>query len=145
MFSWIIVIISIVVVAVAVGSGAQTYSWVKGAQSVEGKVVELVEKKKRKKNGGTGVTYAPRVTYQINGDERSFLSSRSSSPPDFAVGDAVRVAVNMEKGEESIATFGELYGFSIVGTCLGAALALAVVIIMNGDKVLRFIHPNLHG
>lgn len=145
MFSWIIVIISIVVVAVAVGSGAQTYSWVKGAQAVEGKVVELVEKKKRKKKGGTGVTYAPRVTYRINGEDRDFVSSQSSNSPDFAVGDPVRVAVNLEKGEESIATFGELYGFSIVGTFLGAALALAVMIIMNGDKVLRFIHPNLNG
>jgi hypothetical protein len=51
----------------------------------------------------------------------------------------------LEHNKECIATFGELYGFPLFGTCLGAALALGVIITMNGEKVLRIIHPNLNG
>lgn len=145
MFSWILLIISIVVVALAVGSGVKTCSWVNNAQAVEGQVVELIEKKKRTKKGRRRVSYAPRISYSINGEDREFVSSQYSNPPKYKVGDAVKVAANPEKGKESIAAFGELYGFSIVATCLGSALALALVIFMNGDRVLRYIHPNLYG
>ena len=145
MFSWIVLILSIALLVIAAGSGIKTHSWVKGAQSVDGTVVELVEKRKRKKKGGNRLTYAPRVRYQINGETRDFVSSQSSNPPAFKTGDTVRIAVNPEQDKECIATFGELYGFSLFGTCLGAALALGVIIIMNGEKMLRIIHPNLNG
>jgi hypothetical protein len=145
MFSWIVLILSIALLLFAVGAGMKTHSWVKDAQSVEGTVVELVEKRKKKKKGGTRLTYAPRVSYVINGETKEFVSSQSSNPPDFKTGDTVRVAVNPAKDKECIATFGELYGFPVVGSCLGGALALGVLVIMNGDKVLRIMHPNLNG
>ncbi len=143
MISWIVLIVSGVLLIFAVGSGAKTYSWVKGAQSVEGTVVGHVEKTKKKKKGGTRMTYAPRVQYQLEGEIREFVSSQSSNPPQFREGERVRVAVNLKEGEESIASFGELYGFSVMGSCIGAAIMVGMAIIMNGDKVLRIIHPNI--
>ena len=143
MFSWIVLLISIALLVIAIGTGAKTYSWAKGAQAVDGTVVELVEKRKKRKKGGSKVSYRPRVRYEINGEKKEVVSSQSSNPPQYKVGEAVKVAANPEKGDESIATFGELYGFSVVLGCLGAALAVGTSISMNGEKVLRFLHPHL--
>ena len=143
MASWIILSISVVLLLFTIGSGVSTYSWVKGSQSVEGKVVELVQKKRSKKKGGSRTVFAPRVQYEISGEVREFVSSQASSSPGFKVGDKVKVAANLQQDKGCIATFAELYGFSFAGTIIGVALGLIALVFFNSEKILRLLHPNL--
>lgn len=136
--------ISFILLTAAGISGAVTYSWVRDAGSVEGKVVELVTKRGSSKRG-KGTTYSPRVRYSTEGGEREFVSKHGSGSPNFKVGDTVRVAVNPAKDKAGIATFGELYGFPIFGLSIGTAVAFATLVMMNGGLVLRMLHPNLRG
>lgn len=143
MISWIVLVVSLILIVFGVATGIGTYSWLKDAQANDGTVIGLVEKKKSSKKKGSSKTYAPRVSYLIDGEQREFVSSQSSSPPDFKVGESVRVATNLAKDKECIATFGELYGFSVVLGALGMAVAAATTIFINGDKLLAFFHPHL--
>lgn len=135
-------IVAVVMLTFGVGTGISTYSWLKGARSVQGTVVELVSKRSSSKKGSK-TTYSPRVRYEFNGQEQEFVSSQSSSSPDFKVGEAVRVATNPEKNQQCIATFGELYGFSLVATLVGFSISAAALCFISGDKLLRFLHPHL--
>ncbi|MEP2776519.1 MAG: DUF3592 domain-containing protein [Luteolibacter sp.] len=143
MVSWIILIISLILLVVGVATGVGTFSWLRDARTAEGTVIELVENKSSSRKKGKKSTFAPRVSYQIDGQDRDFVSSQSSNPPDFKIGEKVRVATNLQRDKESIATFGELYGFSVGATFIGLAMAGTVVALMNGDKLLRVFHPHL--
>ena len=142
MISWIFVIVAIVLLLFGISTGVGTFSWVREARSVTGTVVELVQKKSSSKKGSK-YSYAPRVRYKVDGEEREFVSSQSSSSPDFKVGENVQVATNLKRGHECIATFGELYGFSLVASLLGFSMLAATLCFMNGTRLLRLLHPNL--
>ena len=142
MVSWILLIVAIVALLFGVGTGFDTFRWLKEARTATGTVVELVEKRSSSKKGSKH-TYSPRVRYQVDGEDRDFVSSQSSSSPDFKVGEEVPVACNLKRSKECIATFGELYGFSLGASLFGLAMLLAVLCFMNGDRLLRLIHPNL--
>ncbi len=142
MVSGILLGVSVLVFVSGVIGGMVTFSWVKDARSVEGTVIELVEKKSSSKEGKS-TTYAPKVSYLIDGEKREFVSSQSSSSAAFKVGESVRVAANLRRDKECIATFGELYGFAVGAIMLGLAMGLTTAAIVNGDRILRWMHPNL--
>lgn len=84
MISWIFFIVAAIMLIFGVGTGISTFSWLKGAQTAQGTVVELVEKRSSSKKKGSNTTYAPKIRYNIDGHEREFVSSQSSSSPNFA-------------------------------------------------------------
>jgi hypothetical protein len=136
MTPWIILIISTCLLFFAVKTGISTYSWVSNAESIEGTVIELV--RSRGKNA-----YAPRVAYHHAGKDRQFTSTQFSHPPDFEVGEKVKIVINAKTNEERIASLGQLYGFPFVLGLLAVVMGISVVIFMNGNRVLSIIHPNL--
>ena len=138
MTKWV-VFISVVLFLISIVSSMWTYSWVSKAEAVEGQVIELV----KKNEDDTRSTYAPRVAYRINGKQREFVSKWSSNPPSFAVGDRVTVLVSSNRAHEAVASAIGLYGVPIFATAALIALAFAAIVLQNGDRILRILHPQL--
>ena len=138
MTTWIILIISTGLFFFAVKTGLSTYSWVSNSESIEGTVIELVRSREKK-----SFARAPRVAYHHAGKDRQFTSTQFSHPPNFKVGEKVKIVFNAKTNEERIASFGQLYGFPLVSGLLAVVMGISVVIFMNGNRVLSMIHPNL--
>jgi uncharacterized membrane protein len=139
--NWIFVALLLLFI-ISIYSGIRTYSWVSKSSSYEGEVIELVRKKKSSGSKGND-TFAPKVRYVMDGTEREFTSPQSSSPPGFSVGEQVKIAYHAGKQKEAIATFGQLYGFSLIGSILSLGAILALMVFMNGSKILTALHPHL--
>lgn len=118
MVSWIILSISLVLFVIGVTTGVSTFSWLKNAKTAEGKVVQLVEKRSSSKKSRK-TTYAPKVSYEIEGEKREFVSSQSSSPSDFKIGQTVRVAINPEKTKKALPPLANSTVFQSVQPFLG--------------------------
>jgi hypothetical protein len=138
MTPWIILIISAGLLFFAVKTGISTYSWVSNAESIDGTVIELVPSRDKK-----SFAFAPRVAYLQAGKDCQFTSTQFSHPPDFDVGEKLKIVINAKTNEERIASFGQLYGFPLVLGLLAFLMGISVVIFMNGNRVLSMIHPNL--
>ena len=52
--------------------------------------------------------FAPRVAYLQAGKDRQFTSTQFSHPPDFDVGEKLKIVINAKTNEERIASFGQL-------------------------------------
>jgi hypothetical protein len=143
MTTWIAAGVFFVIALVAAGVGVRTYGWVKTATVSEGTVIELIEKERKGKKRHKGPSFAPKIAYVQDGVPREFVSSTSSRPAAYQVGDKVRVVAKPDEGQEAIASLGHLYGFPILGTLIGLAVAISLLLIANGEKVLRWLHPNL--
>jgi hypothetical protein len=89
-----------------------------------------------------GTTYAPKVRFiTALGQSVEFVASMSSSPPDFRVGEQVRVAYSMDRTEYSIFTFGQCYGVSLFATVVSAAAFVIALTLLYGDEILNYLHP----
>jgi hypothetical protein len=143
MTTWIVAGVFFLIALIAAGVGVHTHGWVKTATVSEGTVIELVPKERKGKNRHKGPRYAPKVAYEQDGVPREFVSSSASSPPSYQVGDKVRIVAKPDEGREAIASLGYLYGFPIFGTTIGLAVSISLLLVANGEKVLRWLHPNL--
>jgi hypothetical protein len=101
-------------------------------------VIELVRSREKK-----SFARAPRFAYHHASKYRQFTSTQFSHPPNFKVGEKVKIVFNAKTNEERIASFGQLYGFPLVSGLLAVVMGISVVIFMNGNCVLSMIHPNL--
>jgi uncharacterized protein DUF3592 len=74
-------------------------------KSVEGTVVKMISSE-----DSDGVTYAPVVEYEANGNTYSYESSSYSSPPAFHVGQQVKMIYDGEHPDQArISNFVELW------------------------------------
>lgn len=64
----------------------KTFSFKERAQAVEGEVVEMVANR-----GSDSTTYAPKYSFMANGQQYNVISSTSSNPPAYSVGEKVQV------------------------------------------------------
>lgn len=116
-----------------------TYTWVSLATVVDGQVTEVVT---RFVNGQR--SYAPRVTYQLDNQLHEFVSMIASTyPPQFEVGESVKVLVSRDREQEAIGSFFQLYGLPMILFLGGLVLAVEMAIIQAGDQLLYFLHPKL--
>lgn len=125
-----------------IGSGIfalWTFAWVSFATVVDGQVVEIITRR-----GEGGRSYTPRVTYTLDNQVHDFVSIIGSAyPPQFEVGESVKVAVSRNREREAIGSFLQLYGVPTILFLLGLLLAVEMVIIQAGDQLLYFLHPKL--
>jgi hypothetical protein len=94
----------------------RTAGFLSRAEAVPGTVIDL---KASRSNDST--TYAPVVRFtSADGDERTFVSKTSTSPPMFSVGEAVEVLYDPADAHDSrIHSFGSLWGGEIGVSGLG--------------------------
>lgn len=119
-----------------------TYAWVSTATVVDGQVIEIVA---RSSESGSSpkVTYAPRVAYELDEQVHQFVPLMSASLPEFEVGEFVKVVISSNREREAIGSFWQLYVVSICLFLIGLVLAVPMVVIQAGDKLLYVFHPNL--
>lgn len=99
---------------------AKRMSFLARAQSAPGVVIEMV----RMSTGFNATATAPRVRFVVAAGEREFVSPFGSSPPAFAVGDAVRVLYDpVDPDRAEIDRFGQLWGPVLVCGALGLLLS----------------------
>ena len=137
-FGLIIVLMAAGGMVWGISQGLSRHAWLKNARVTHGKVVEMVERN----SGEGGPTYAPKVRFTTAlGQSVEFVASMSSSPPDFRVGEQVRVAYLADRSEYSIFTLGQCYGVSLFTTVLSAAAFLIALSLLYGDEIMDYLHP----
>lgn len=121
-----------------------TYAWVSTATVVDGQVIEVIRRTSTTRKSPK-VTYAPRVTYDLDNQVHEFVPLMSASLPAFEVGEFVKVVISSNREREAIGSFWQLYAVPICLFLIGIVLALPMVVIQAGDKLLYFLHPKLKG
>lgn len=136
---WILIIVGLLLLVAAIVSGVNSYKWLSQAKTTEGKVVELIESRGKKNK----ITYKPRIEYVVDGQLREYTSNTSSNPPDYNIGDPVAMAYSDAHNKATIATFGYIYGFPVIGGMIAIVILTSVTLLINGSKILHWLHPNL--
>jgi len=137
-FGLIVVLIAAGGMIYGISQGLSQHAWLKNAKVTDGKVIEMVERN----SGEGGPTYAPKVRFTtLLGQPVEFVASMSSRPPDFRIGERVRVAYVSDRSEYTIFTFGQCYGASLFITVLSAAALLIALALHYGDEILSYLHP----
>jgi hypothetical protein len=126
--------LGIVFVSVALFVAVEDYRFTSSAERTSGVVVELRERFSRSsETRSRSVTYAPVVDYQIAGEQFRIVSSTSSNPPAYAVGDRVPVLFRSESpGDARIASSLPVPLFSLIFGGAGLVpLAIAGVVALR--------------
>lgn len=114
------------------------------ATVVDGQVIEVIKRTSTTKKF-PNVTYAPRVDYELDEQVHQFVPLMSASLPEFEVGEFVKVVISSNREREAIGSFWQLYAVPRCLFLIGIVLALPMVVIQAGDKLLYFLHPKLKG
>lgn len=110
--------------------------WLSKAQFTNGEIVEMIAVR-----GTKSTTYKPRVRYTtMDGQEREFVRSYSSSPPEFKTGEKVTVGHNPETGEGRIVTFGQRFGLAWILAWIGLSLTTLSIGFTIGRQIIPRIY-----
>ncbi len=101
----------------AAGLHIKTVNFLSIAKKAEGQVVELVEKRSDK----GGYSYAPRIRFKgSSGTDVFFVSSTSSNPASYSVGEVVTVLYDPKNDTQAnIDSFFSLWGGELIAGLLG--------------------------
>lgn len=115
-----------------------TFAWVSVATVVDGQVIEVIIRRSEE-----GRSFAPRVTYELDGQFHEFIPLLASGSPEFEIGKRVKVAVSRDREREVIGSFTQLYLVPTILFCLGLVLAGEIAVFQVGEKLFYFLHPQL--
>jgi hypothetical protein len=114
------------------------YDWLHDCQFTRGVVIENIPVKGSK----GGYTYRPKISFRaVDGVERTFTSSGSSKPPQFAVGETVRVAYRAGVYEGRLLTFGHRYGAATFLAVIGLATMTLAGVFLSGPRMMSALYP----
>lgn len=119
-----------------------TYAWVSTATVVDGQVIEVIRRTSTTRTSPK-VTYSPRVTYDLDNQVHEFVPLMSANPPEFEVGEFVKVVISSNHEREAIGSFWQLYAVPTLLFLIGLVLALPMVVLQAGEWLLYFLHPTL--
>lgn len=111
----------------------KTNEFLKTSIEANGTVVELLE---TKSENSSSITYKPEVQFKDKcGNLIQFVSSTSSNPPSYSIGEKVEVLYNPESSNDAkIKSFFSLWGGTIILGILGAVFLIVVGIIVLYNK-----------
>jgi len=124
--------IGLVLLAGAISLYFAKQSFLKRAETVQGKVVELVSKR-----SDNSIMYTPVISFITReGSEIEFASSVSSNPPSYSVGETVEIMYDpKEPNEADINSFSSLWlGVLVLGILGTVFFLIGFAIILYGLK-----------
>jgi hypothetical protein len=109
-------IIGLLLISISIWLFSDSYSFTQNAEWVVGKVIDFQEKR-----SDQNYTYAPIVSFETtNNDVIKFISSTSSNPPSYKVGEIVNVLyIPSNPHKAKIDSFFSLWGISLIFFSLG--------------------------
>lgn len=136
--SWhVTLLIGIVVAGIGGFLGVREHSWIRGATTVPGKVVELIPSRGHK----GGVRYRPRVQFTAqDGSMHEFVRGFASNPPGVSTGEEVVVAYDPGTYEGRILKFGQRFGLTVFLVVLGSATAILALLFILGPRFVPRIY-----
>lgn len=112
--------IGIVMLTVVIYQVYADYQFSQKAISVSGEVVSYDSYYSSDSDGGGSTMYTPTFAYTFNGKEYTYVSSTSSSSPDFEVGELVEILVDPDDPQNIlINSFWERYLIAVILGFLG--------------------------
>jgi hypothetical protein len=131
----ITLMVGLSLVALAGILGVREHRWIRNAALSEGQVVELVVHQ-GSSHRRRGTTYSPRVTFTAeDGSEHIFTRASGSNPPDYHVGERVKVAYDRASYEGRILSFGERFGVTVFLAAFGLGAMLTSATFMIGKEL----------
>ncbi len=141
----VLILFGIIGVCMVFGSAyffVSTKQFIASALRAPGTVVDLVPKE----NDDGGYTYAPQVTFSTDeGEEYTFVSGASASPPAFSEGEIVEVLYEAKNPRGAkINAVSTLYGLPLIMGGMGIIFALVGIIpgtlFLRRKKQIAYLH-----
>jgi hypothetical protein len=132
MIEWLLLCIGPCLLVYSVVAFFRTRNFIRCSTEVNGEVIRL---ERSKDCDRYGYTYAPVFSFTAeDGKEYTVTSDVSSSPPDFSVGEAVRVRYDPPNPEGArIHTFFQTWGSVVIPSLAGA------IFVLVGSKLLGLL------
>ena len=134
--SWILFVIAIPLFVVSLSMAAYQHWSIKSGKITDGTVVENVARS----SSGSG-KFSPKIGFKTRqGAEVHFMTSFSSNPPSYNVGDRVKVVYQGAGEDARILSFGLRFGLS--WALMGGAIALLILSIgfRYGDRMINSLY-----
>ena|SRR5436190_17442439 len=129
----IALLVGVSLLTLAVFLAVRQHMWLREARIAEGTVIEMIGSRGSK----GGMTYKPRVEFvAADGSRHEFTRGYSSSPPDFRVGDRLKVAYDSRTYSGRILTFGQRFGAPTIIGSIGVAMTLMALCFILGKNVV---------
>jgi len=137
LFKIIFGLIGIILLSVAVWLFTDTSEFIDNASSTTGQVTDLLA---HRSDSSSSPTYAPEVEFSVDGQIYSFISSSSSNPPAYDLGEQVEVIYDPQSpgSDARINGFMSLWMAPLIVGILGLVFAsIALVMTVIGIKRQR--------
>ena len=134
--SSILLIISIPLIVVSLGIATYQHLTIKQGTTTRGTVIENVPRGK-----GTGSKSSPKIKFTTTtGNEIHFMTTFSSNPPAYNVGEPVTVVYQGDGQDAKILSFAIRFG--LAWALMGAAIALIILAMgfKYGDRLVSSIY-----